>query len=57
MILATQLPFYSYCFLILVQGEGLGNSTKGMVEPIQPVGNTGSAGLGWPRRDQQKDQG
>ncbi|CAK8566737.1 unnamed protein product [Lathyrus sativus] len=32
-------------------GEGLGNSTKGMVEPIQPVGNTGSAGLGWPRRN------
>ncbi|CAI8597623.1 unnamed protein product [Vicia faba] len=33
------------------EGEGLGNSTKGMVEPIQPVGNTGSAGLGWPRRN------
>ncbi|XP_057442911.1 uncharacterized protein LOC130734483 isoform X2 [Lotus japonicus] len=33
------------------EGEGLGNSTKGLVEPIQPVGNIGSAGLGWPRRN------
>ncbi|KAK2388847.1 D111/G-patch domain-containing protein [Trifolium repens] len=33
------------------EGEGLGSSTKGMVEPIQPVGNIGSAGLGWPRRN------
>lgn len=32
------------------EGEGLGSSTKGLVEPIQPVGNIGSAGLGWPRR-------
>ncbi|XP_058787385.1 uncharacterized protein LOC131661777 isoform X2 [Vicia villosa] len=39
------------------EGEGLGNSTKGMVEPIQPVGNTGSAGLGWPHRNFQKGQG
>ncbi|XP_027331994.1 uncharacterized protein LOC113847217 isoform X2 [Abrus precatorius] len=31
------------------EGEGLGSSTKGMVEPIQPVGNIGNAGLGWPR--------
>ncbi|XP_027190838.1 uncharacterized protein [Cicer arietinum] len=33
------------------EGEGLGSSTKGLVEPIQPSGNTGSAGLGWPRRN------
>ncbi|WJX33082.1 hypothetical protein P8452_21333 [Trifolium repens] len=33
------------------EGEGLGSSTKGMVEPIQPVGNIGSAGLGWPHRN------
>ncbi|KAJ1385064.1 G-patch domain [Sesbania bispinosa] len=32
------------------EGEGLGSSTKGLVEPIQPVGNIGSAGLGY-RRD------
>jgi len=32
-----------------VQGEGLGSSTKGLVEPIQPVGNVGTAGLGWSR--------
>ncbi|XP_019432187.1 PREDICTED: angiogenic factor with G patch and FHA domains 1 isoform X2 [Lupinus angustifolius] len=33
------------------EGEGLGRSTKGLVEPIQPAGNIGSAGLGWPRRN------
>ncbi|XP_015954572.1 uncharacterized protein LOC107478930 isoform X2 [Arachis duranensis] len=33
------------------EGEGLGSSTKGLLEPIQPVGNIGSAGLGWPRRN------
>ncbi|CAJ2644556.1 uncharacterized protein LOC123898595 isoform X2 [Trifolium pratense] len=33
------------------EGEGLGSSTKGMVDPIQAVGNIGSAGLGWPRRN------
>ncbi|XP_059443074.1 uncharacterized protein LOC132175221 [Corylus avellana] len=31
------------------EGEGLGNTTKGLVEPIQAVGNVGNAGLGWPR--------
>ncbi|KAL2340935.1 hypothetical protein Fmac_008875 [Flemingia macrophylla] len=31
------------------EGEGLGSSTKGLVEPIQPVGNAGTAGLGWTR--------
>ncbi|KAK7411090.1 hypothetical protein VNO78_02479 [Psophocarpus tetragonolobus] len=31
------------------EGEGLGNSMKGSLEPIQPVGNVGTAGLGWPR--------
>ncbi|KAK7350640.1 hypothetical protein VNO77_09479 [Canavalia gladiata] len=31
------------------EGEGLGSSTKGLVEPIQPVGNVGNAGLGWSR--------
>lgn len=31
------------------EGEGLGSSTKGLVEPIQPVGNVGTAGLGWTR--------
>ncbi|KAK7301560.1 hypothetical protein RJT34_12427 [Clitoria ternatea] len=33
------------------EGEGLGSSTKGLVEPIQPVGNIGNAGLGWSRRN------
>ena len=40
-----------------MQGEGLGSSTKGMVEPIQPVGNIGSAGLGWSRRNRQNECG
>ncbi|XP_022135060.1 uncharacterized protein LOC111007141 isoform X2 [Momordica charantia] len=31
------------------EGEGLGNSTKGMVEPLEAVGNIGNAGIGWPR--------
>ncbi|KAJ7945833.1 D111/g-patch domain-containing protein [Quillaja saponaria] len=31
------------------EGEGLGNTTKGLVEPILAVGNTGNAGLGWPQ--------
>ncbi|XP_030938964.1 uncharacterized protein LOC115963883 isoform X1 [Quercus lobata] len=31
------------------EGEGLGSTTKGMVEPIQAVGNVGNAGLGWPQ--------
>ncbi|KAK1302687.1 SURP and G-patch domain-containing protein 1-like protein [Acorus calamus] len=29
------------------EGEGLGSSSKGMVEPLQAVGNKGQAGLGW----------
>lgn len=29
------------------EGEGLGSSTKGLVEPLRAVGNKGSAGLGW----------
>ncbi|KAG8638782.1 RNA-binding protein 5 isoform X6 [Manihot esculenta] len=31
------------------EGEGLGNTRKGLINPIQAVGNVGSAGLGWPR--------
>ncbi|XP_021900877.1 uncharacterized protein LOC110816846 isoform X7 [Carica papaya] len=31
------------------EGEGLGKTTKGLVEPIQAIGNEGNAGLGWPR--------
>ncbi|KAL5544616.1 hypothetical protein UlMin_008400 [Ulmus minor] len=31
------------------QGEALGKTTKGLVEPIQAEGNIGNAGLGWPR--------
>ncbi|XP_062028076.1 uncharacterized protein LOC133743991 [Rosa rugosa] len=31
------------------EGETLGKTTKGLVEPIQAQGNIGSAGLGWPR--------
>lgn len=31
------------------EGEGLGNTTKGLLEPIQAVGNVGNAGLGWPQ--------
>ncbi|KAK3001992.1 hypothetical protein RJ639_032716 [Escallonia herrerae] len=33
------------------EGEALGNSTKGLTEPLQATGNKGSAGLGW---DQSK---
>ncbi|XP_019052537.1 PREDICTED: uncharacterized protein LOC104593125 isoform X3 [Nelumbo nucifera] len=29
------------------EGEALGNSTKGLLEPLQAVGNKGYAGLGW----------
>lgn len=32
-----------------LQGETLGKTTKGLVEPIQAQGNIGSAGLGWPQ--------
>nr|XP_011464034.1 PREDICTED: uncharacterized protein LOC101311571 isoform X1 [Fragaria vesca subsp. vesca] len=31
------------------EGETLGKTTKGLVEPIQAQGNIGSAGLGWPQ--------
>ncbi|XP_056170945.1 uncharacterized protein LOC115694570 isoform X3 [Syzygium oleosum] len=31
------------------EGEGLGRTVKGSVEPVQAVGNVGSAGLGWPQ--------
>ncbi|CAN1347895.1 hypothetical protein LINPERPRIM_LOCUS41275 [Linum perenne] len=36
------------------EGEGLGSSRKGLVEPIQAVGNTGNAGLGWPKSNKRK---
>ncbi|XP_017253802.1 uncharacterized protein LOC108223863 isoform X2 [Daucus carota subsp. sativus] len=29
------------------EGEALGNSGKGLIEPLQAVGNKGNAGLGW----------
>lgn len=29
------------------EGEALGNTTKGLKEPLQAVGNKGNAGLGW----------
>ncbi|CDP16957.1 unnamed protein product [Coffea canephora] len=29
------------------EGETLGKSTKGLVEPLQAIGNKGNAGLGW----------
>ncbi|KAL3512781.1 hypothetical protein ACH5RR_025498 [Cinchona calisaya] len=29
------------------EGEALGRSTKGLVEPLQAIGNKGNAGLGW----------
>ncbi|XWS60780.1 hypothetical protein CRYUN_Cryun07bG0066500 [Craigia yunnanensis] len=31
------------------EGEGLGSTTKGLTEPLQPTGNIGNAGLGWPQ--------
>ncbi|KDO69527.1 hypothetical protein CISIN_1g011642mg [Citrus sinensis] len=31
------------------EGETLGNSTKGLVEPLEAIGNIGNAGLGWPQ--------
>ncbi|XP_020875537.1 uncharacterized protein LOC9305243 isoform X2 [Arabidopsis lyrata subsp. lyrata] len=31
------------------EGETLGKNTKGLVEPIQAVGNTGNVGLGFPQ--------
>ncbi|XVE57186.1 hypothetical protein DITRI_Ditri04bG0071600 [Diplodiscus trichospermus] len=30
------------------EGEALGSTTKGLTEPLQPIGNIGNAGLGWP---------
>ncbi|GAV58296.1 G-patch domain-containing protein [Cephalotus follicularis] len=35
------------------EGEALGSSTKGLVEPIQVAGNIGNAGLGWPQGRRQ----
>ncbi|KAL0726362.1 hypothetical protein Bca4012_022455 [Brassica carinata] len=32
------------------EGETLGKNAKGLVEPIQAVGNTGNVGLGFPQR-------
>lgn len=32
---------------LIVQGEALGGSVKGLMEPLQAVGNKGNAGLGW----------
>ncbi|OMP12114.1 hypothetical protein CCACVL1_00121 [Corchorus capsularis] len=31
------------------EGDALGSSTKGLTEPLQPIGNMGNAGLGWPQ--------
>ncbi|KAF9626627.1 hypothetical protein IFM89_037420 [Coptis chinensis] len=31
------------------EGEALGKTTKGLLQPLQAVGNKGSAGLGWPQ--------
>ncbi|MBA0711217.1 hypothetical protein Golax_010425, partial [Gossypium laxum] len=31
------------------EGEALGSTTKGLTEPLQPTGNIGNAGLGWPQ--------
>ncbi|XVF41735.1 hypothetical protein PTKIN_Ptkin01aG0303900 [Pterospermum kingtungense] len=31
------------------EGEALGSSIKGLTEPLQPTGNIGNAGLGWPQ--------
>ncbi|XP_065875049.1 uncharacterized protein [Euphorbia lathyris] len=30
------------------EGEALGNTRKGLIKPIEAVGNVGNAGLGWP---------
>lgn len=38
--------FYDFCSL---QGEALGKSTTGLVEPLKAIGNKGNAGLGWNR--------
>ncbi|XP_010447131.1 PREDICTED: uncharacterized protein LOC104729820 isoform X1 [Camelina sativa] len=32
------------------EGETLGKNSKGLVEPVQAVGNTGNVGLGFPQR-------
>lgn len=39
---------------VLKQGEPLGSSTKGIIEPIQAIGNRGFAGLGWSHTHQAK---
>lgn len=31
------------------EGEALGGTRKGLKQPLQAVGNTGNAGLGWPQ--------
>ncbi|WCJ36113.1 D111/G-patch domain-containing protein [Euphorbia peplus] len=31
------------------EGEALGDSRKGLIKPIEAVGNVGNAGLGWPQ--------
>ncbi|KAB2041299.1 hypothetical protein ES319_D02G138800v1 [Gossypium barbadense] len=31
------------------EGEALGSTTQGLTEPLQPTGNIGNAGLGWPQ--------
>lgn len=31
------------------EGEALGSTRKGLKQPLQAVGNTGNAGVGWPR--------
>ncbi|GLU20759.1 hypothetical protein SLE2022_369410 [Rubroshorea leprosula] len=31
------------------EGEALGSTRKGLKHPLQPVGNIGNAGLGWPQ--------
>lgn len=41
------LCFFKLLSLNITQGEGLGNSRKGILEPLRAVGNKGCAGLGW----------
>lgn len=47
------LKFYGQSDLTILltcgQGEALGKSQKGLIEPIQAEGNVGNAGLGWPQ--------
>lgn len=39
---------------MFAQGEALGCSNKGLIEPLQAMGNKGSAGLGW--NDERRKQ-